>query len=350
MKTLLKNAAMLCLAAALFVNVGCNKEEDMTPTTVQEVTSQSYGEKADQLAQTLAQLVQDQDVRSFIKTQAAEQFDGDYNFLIKDALKKEMADGSTFLNQMDRSNEINIEEFVAENPKLQIAVPVNLDTWDTETQTPLVTFLDERGEDVAEVKAYDAAGNVTMLSTKEAPNFPVIVISLNERVDENGNIESGILNVDENGYVETGVAAKSMVPRFQVTRYKLSDLNESWISGKPEVRCKVYNNQTGDQWQSYAAKPKRKTNTWFDVSWWTPYIYDDYGDRFTYYWYEQDGGNWISFDINVEASLGPVDINTTIPISIGNKDDEYGFTTVDIDDPSPSTYSAGSVTFDLTIH
>jgi len=55
MKTLLRNAAML---SALFVSVGCNKDEDITSDTLQEVTAnQSYGEKVDQLAQTVAELV-----------------------------------------------------------------------------------------------------------------------------------------------------------------------------------------------------------------------------------------------------------------------------------------------------
>jgi len=349
MKTLFKNSFVFCLTAVLLINISCNKEETITPNNLEEVTNQSYGEKVDHLAQSLAKLVKDPATRSFIKAQAQQQFDGDYNFLIKDALNQEMVDGSSFLSQMERNKTINIETLVAENPKLQIAVPVNCDAWDVENKIPLVTFMDERGEDVAEVKAYDAAGNVTMLSTKEAPDFPVIVISLNERVNEEGVIKQGILEVDDQGYAETTIVGKSMTPRFQVYKYKLSNLQESWISGKPEVRCKVYNNQTGEQWVTHSAKPKRKTNTWFNVSWYTPYISSSLGDRFTYYWYEEDGGNWFSFDIPVVAAFGPVVVSTSIPISIGNKDDEYGYTTLNIKDPSPSVYTAGYVTFEANI-
>jgi hypothetical protein len=49
-------------------------------------------------------------------------------------------------------------------------------------------------ESVKYIKAFDNKGNIIMLDKKKSPDYPVIVISINERLDENGKVRECYLN------------------------------------------------------------------------------------------------------------------------------------------------------------
>lgn len=67
---------------------------------------------------------------------------------------------------------------------------IHCDEWDTENYIPLVAFLpyDFDDQTATEVEAFDINGNSYMLSLEEEPEQPVIVVSISERVDKNGDI------------------------------------------------------------------------------------------------------------------------------------------------------------------
>lgn len=65
-----------------------------------------------------------------------------------------------------------------------------LDEWDPETYTPLVAVVPVGVEDteLEEVVAFDVSGQRHWIDADTYPEFPVIVVALNERTDEAGNL------------------------------------------------------------------------------------------------------------------------------------------------------------------
>ncbi len=152
----------------------------------------------------IAKSLEDKEFREFYKTEAINKFDGDYDILyslVKDKTTKtgkslqtrvsEIASEVKKSSGLKFKTEFNsVNELINKIPKLQIAIPVNCEKWNTDIFVPPVACLNSelKNKAVTQVKAYDSKGNVIMLDKKKAPDYPVIVISINERLDENGNV------------------------------------------------------------------------------------------------------------------------------------------------------------------
>lgn|GEM_PF-4154746 len=88
---------------------------------------------------------------------------------------------------------------VEQIPKLQIALPIGFKDWNGTipikvAYTPLT--IDDTEWDV--VYAYDAAGNEYTLDAHSPPDFPVMVVSINERTDMDGNVTYRVPNQGTN--------------------------------------------------------------------------------------------------------------------------------------------------------
>jgi hypothetical protein len=148
---------------------------------------------------------EDDSFRNMIREEALKMFDGDYDVLMSDFAKMKInsqhpmskSGGFTVgdllqehMNGVSSSKGSKgatalIDELIEEYPYLQISVPVNAEEWNSEGYVPLVTFIpgeyDEATTD--EVVAYTVEGDTVALDAVEPPEEPVIVISMNERVD-----------------------------------------------------------------------------------------------------------------------------------------------------------------------
>lgn len=137
-------------------------------------------------SKTLAKAVQAEPVlRSFIKTEAAKLFDNDYDVLYQAVKDKKLSSGitlhETLLKYADDADAFNSN--VDNLPLLTIYVPelpnFNAESWDVQTQVPLVAVAQRHREDVS---IFDAEGKELSLSSKYIPGFPVLVVKSNERV------------------------------------------------------------------------------------------------------------------------------------------------------------------------
>ena len=142
------------------------------------------------------------ELRKLIKENALLQLDGDYDIIWKNFKNKKVKTSKGEVPLVDvisdnieangKSNEKKKQElndFANKYKRLQIAVPVNCEDWDTENFHPLVTYLPYEYEDNWEhVTAFDSNGETVLLDAINPPDVPVIVISLNERSDENGDL------------------------------------------------------------------------------------------------------------------------------------------------------------------
>lgn len=155
-------------------------------------------------AQILASSIADTELRNTIKSEAQEQFDGDYDILISTletldlneqnmTVKQKMSERPVLTRSAKGGFEGNLEDLMDEIkkvfPNLQVSVPVHCDEWDPDNYIPMVAFLPcDYDEDTIEyIEAFDIDGNTHILSAVEEPEYPVIVVSVSERIDENGN-------------------------------------------------------------------------------------------------------------------------------------------------------------------
>lgn len=148
-------------------------------------------------ARVLARALDDVTVREAVHAGVAERFDGAPNVLMVDMADRPLGEG-TFAVRLARAHADASGSTLGQarrelaqmmrNGRLHIAVPAHFDAWDPAHQTPLVAVAARPGDDDMDVVAFDAEGNLTVLSGASAPDEPVVVVALNERIDADGRV------------------------------------------------------------------------------------------------------------------------------------------------------------------
>ncbi len=155
-----------------------------------------YNKNIRKFAKSIAKSLKDKDFRKLVKNEALLKVDGQHdmiwkNFKTKQATlkgKNKIVDEHIFEN-FSKAEYQEFHKFSDTYKKLQLSVPIHCEKWDTDSFEPLVAVqLADYSEDDKYIEAYDSSGKLVLLDNKIAPNFPVIVVNLNERSDENGDI------------------------------------------------------------------------------------------------------------------------------------------------------------------
>lgn len=154
------------------------------------------------------------EIKALIKSEAKKKFDGDYDILaatfeefrlsngkyIKDIIKetKDIKLGIR-LNYANLSGEEFLQMVSKEIPNLQISVPIHCENWKTEDFTPLVAFVPEDFRDgiTKQVRSFGPNGVVSFLDTEKEPPYPVIVVSISERVNKNKELKKTFATTEE---------------------------------------------------------------------------------------------------------------------------------------------------------
>jgi len=122
-------------------------------------------------------LQESQDFRNLVHKEVGGMFDGDYNVLISQLVKNYPAVAKWF-----NDFKVDIYGIVEKYPLIQIAIPVEYEEWDGQEGLPVVYIQYEfRDGETPYVYGYDKAGKFCEVDAIEGPNFPVAVISMNER-------------------------------------------------------------------------------------------------------------------------------------------------------------------------
>ncbi|MCJ7447485.1 MAG: hypothetical protein MUO72_07330 [Bacteroidales bacterium] len=145
--------------------------------------------------------------RNLVKEEALKMFDGDYdvllsnivnyrvdpaqssvksageNFCVRDLLQSHFK--SSLGPAEKKSSGSVIDDLISKYPYLQISVPVNAEKWVNETYVPVVTFIPLEFDEATteEVVGYTSDGSTVVLDAVNPPEDPVIVISMNERIE-----------------------------------------------------------------------------------------------------------------------------------------------------------------------
>jgi len=161
-------------------------------------------------------------------------------------------------------------------------VPANFDKWDPVTFTPLVAFMPVSVEDTTlkTITAYDADGKAHVLDAQVAPAQPVIVLGVNERTDDSGELLRNQLTAAD----QDPTAASAY--QVRMVKVNIYNDNEPWAKGSAEISLRAQGcglDYTDIDWTSLND----------DEDWW-------YGPRVLgtttcgvyFYWWEDDGSSY----------------------------------------------------------
>jgi len=124
-----------------------------------------------------------------LKSKIGEKFDGDFDILWNQIKDRQISGKSLRLLVDSRFSECTRKvlpiDKIEEIPLLQISLPVNFNDWDGES-TILVAYTPLTIDDMEweEINAYDSNLKEYMLDAKTEPDYPVMVVGINERSNE----------------------------------------------------------------------------------------------------------------------------------------------------------------------
>lgn len=297
------------------------------------------------VARKLAKALGSAQIRAYLKSEVLKKYDGDYDLLFSKAI-------DYIVKNHPNSELASLASSTSQASLLNISVPVKAEEWNTQTVIPLVAFLPEDFDEktATEIKAFDAAGNVHLLSAKTEPNTPVVVISNSERAKiEQGKVvlKSDIQSAKNSKSARVGNTGERM---YGFTFGDFLGDYESWANGTPEVRLTISGARDGaivnpiyvGYWEpKYRSEVTGQNWVIFDTFTYTWTL--DYGQYATYTWVEEDGGATESIPISI--SWAPVtgggnvtQLSTTVPK--GNRDEEMGSVSVWRGDSNPRGYGS----------
>lgn len=267
------------------------------PPGAADLTDAQINRSLDFLSKRLAAAAADRaDLRGTIHDAVGKRFDGD-----TEALWSSLAGKPAFSARVagrGRSGD-EVASTAAKMPRLQIAVPAHFDSWDPATYAPLVAYFPQGVDDtqVTSITAYDAAGNAVSLDARVEPKQPVIVLGLNERTDERGQLlKSSITSSRPNRTARSSVAAATATKySVDMRMVHLIDDKEPWAKGDAEIAMKA--RSRGCSGTEYLATNWENLNN--DDDWWAPGGTRNLGLTtcdVVFYWWEDDGG---SFDFTL---------------------------------------------------
>lgn len=326
----------------------------------------------DEIAVVLAKAMEEEQVREAIKAEASKQFDGDYDILCKDFVGAVLAGGDKFKDKLIGAHSVvkkttasasreRIETILTQLPTLNIGVPVNIEMWDTKSFVPLVAVrpVDYDEKTATTIKAYDSKGAVHLLDAKTAPSFPVVVVALNERVDEEGRLrnwntpkerpKSGRIAADTFGPWNRDAINYPRYPEtLQSAGFKgMSALRqfEHWSAGRVELQLDIVrvDNTTSDKHPFTGRQEDWDSERYLDTGIFT-WDYNTAGDQVKYHWTElDDAGPFKSIKVSVAATVKGVTLSRTVELTLDDNDDIIGERTVYFTDGIPGGYDIGNV-------
>ena len=258
----------------------------------------------DFLARKVAVAVTKVEVRQTLHRAIKKRFDGDTNVLWSSLVEDSSFNGmvATAPGQTSQETEKLVTTLTQKFPRLQIAVPRTFGTWKPGEYVPLVTFVPEGVDDMRlkTVTAYNSKGQTVLLDAWATPKRPVIVLSLNERTDDYGNLKSQVSLSKASGTVAAAAPANAAATSYQVGMVAVHLINdmEPWILGDAEISFAARSRGcSGVNYQDF-----NWVNLDNDNDWWAPGTRRVLGSTkcpVVFSWWEDDGGAWnfeLSFD------------------------------------------------------
>jgi hypothetical protein len=344
-----------------------------------------------EVAQGLAAALGERQIRHLVKQEVGKKFDGDFDVLYREVANHKIGSVRTFRQALGSavgqvrkrqgklaSQDMTLQDldyYATALPQLQISMPVGFDDWDVESTVPLVAYVPAGVDDndLKEIEAFDANGRRHLLDAQIEPDFPVVIIGLNERTDRNGYLRrefvqsrSGSTDIetmtlaftedpsDPGGDVPyepppppysapppSGCDARTHAYGDQefLHQVKINNDHEPWVKGSPEIYATYgFVDNQGIRGQFFLSNVDAE-GSWYSINGPLFYWQSYYGNTFAMAIWEQDGSNYGTFTYNFGG------LNYTLQIHDG--DDSLGATAVSFLDPVCGSYSTGDAEFKL---
>ncbi|GAA3524971.1 hypothetical protein AFL01nite_14340 [Aeromicrobium flavum] len=286
------------------------------------LTNAQVNRELDKLAKQLAVASDDDpELRKTIHGAVKKRFDGDENALLSTLVAK--PNFTARVAGPGKSKDA-IAKAAEKIPRLQVAVPRGFDSWDPATYAPLVAYFPQGVDDtkVKTLTAYDAAGNTVTLDAQVAPKRPVIVVGLNERTDEEGELlKQTTTSLATAKTSQTNLAVNAVEAAAARTAYSvdirivhLIKDKEPWALGDAEISMKA--RSRGCSGVEFLGTDWSNLNN--DDDWWAPGGVKNMGKTtcdVVFYWWEDDGG---AFDFSLSFN------GFGLGVKMDNDDDMIG--------------------------
>ena len=388
MKKTLQRLGMVTVGLSLCL-WSCDKQDkNVQPSEeITVLTPTEYNSRLEDVAKALAISMNEKSVKSFIKEEALKKFDGDYDILYGQVEDKKI-NGENFESILATNTSIgksakvdavnNLRQTQKLIPLLNIAVPLNIEKWNTDNYSPMVVVLPDNysEEKTKTLKAFKGDGSSFSIDASKIPSEPFIVVSENERtLFDNGlyNVRTGIYGtsfLQKDGLSEIKPISKSSKGAKVASTlgygsnqylylqslycYDVS-VYESWWKGGPEIQMRVF----GALWGATSLSQFRDTGEMqfprlFPL--YTPplntsivYWNSDVRDLLKFWFAEIDGGALRK--ITIGGSFIPVapGVGATLGFEFdtGEADDIIGEYLVDKNAPAPYSL-AGYQCYDVS--
>lgn len=293
------------------------------------------------MAEATSLLMKDANFRTWLKEEALQQFDGDYDVLIQHHLDHKFLDGESLRDKLTQSyvsmgtSEKVVATFLSDNPLIQFAVPVNIEKWNAENEVVSVSYVADDFEDetVSHIETFFADKEVEFLSTKVDPEVPVVVVGMNERVKADGSlrdhVKETLSQTSTHRYRQDGDEERL----WQVNVPNMGAI-EGWLAGKPEFRVvSVFGN--GTYTDKFLPSKNRGdfnsnngNNGWVHYNFLTANSWDwsVQSTQYTQEWIEEDGG--IFETLKISGGIPGV-LSAEVEVSIRDNDDHLGADIID---------------------
>ncbi|NOU16981.1 MAG: hypothetical protein HOO91_05420 [Bacteroidales bacterium] len=355
---------LIGLLFALAILAGCSKNENIgladsnNPTTDQS-TLQG---KLNILSMGILGASDDELVKEILYKEVEKKFDGEYNVLFNTLISECRKNGVDLIGIMQKHlntmgyNE-NIEEVLKSfqnvegvNYYPQVYVPFYSNknqfkgTLKMASSVQVVTDNVQEGitpktKFIGLQLSRDAKNRIreAIIDENIAVNNPVWVVSLNERVNNDGI------------YVKTEVPTNTKEFKNTVmVSYNVPNVSsvEGWTRGGPEftVRFIPLSGQIVSQQNFESTRDEVNGNAWKTVNRyilsWDPNILNRY---LVAHWLERDGGSSKILDLKFTV----YGFTVTLPITVGSDDDDAGYQAMYYDDLSAPIFNTGWVRWDM---
>lgn len=367
-------ATVCLLLAGLVLIPACQDPADeFMPVQAEQVTDADITAAMNQAAPVMAEMLNDIEVRNLIKENALKQFDGDYDVLYKDLAIQQLRKGETFGMRFTANlaaqlgSEAEAERVINMIPRFHVAVPVNIEKWDTDAFVPSVVVnpFHLQESEYETYTTYTANGQTSALSSRVDPEFPVVALGVNERTYDDGRLKPQFL-----ASYDDANRARVSGEQERLEAFKILNLNalEGWAAGKPEMRVDVLGARafgsissiTDHKITTKYYKPKRNqvNNTWYTVN---TYLFNwktiptssttVYGDEIKLVWVEEDSGAKFEIEFSIGGKIkipgiGDVSVSVKPKLTFEDKDDQAGDAIVDFADSKSTIYSTGLLQFE----
>lgn len=203
-------------------------------TYPEETLIQIYNQGLEEYSLALAKALRDNEFRSLLKNELLKREDGDFDIIWKSFKLKQLNGESInekIIKETVEREDMNLwmgkmNSFNDLFKQLQISMPIGIDKWDPETFSPLIAFRKVSVDGPMEyLVTINSKGQKGQVSAEFVPDYPIIVINLNERSDINGDILPQYRAGARKDEVSTKGLIPDLNPPYSVTGQYLNNYN-----------------------------------------------------------------------------------------------------------------------------